>query len=507
MTCAPWAFAQQTAIAPGSETLWFRNDQATSQALALLAEMRAADRYGLHAGDYGADALTSHVVQVPANLAPGDIQRVDAELSAAILRFATHLRFGRVDAHSAGFNMEQSRPALDGPATLQHLAISRDPAAELAALEPPFLHYRLLKSALQRYRLLASDDSLTRLPPFSTRSLKGGDAYAGTPALRHLLLALGDLDPRVAEPPDPQLLDAALCAALQRFQERHGLPTDGVLGQATFRALTVPLLQRVWQLELTLERWRWLPVFTTPPIIVNIPQFRLFAFRTTEDRVADILQMPVIVGRIFPRTRTPIFMSELRYVVFRPYWDVPPSIVRNEMLAAIRKSPGYLVRNNLELVRGEGDDGAVVGVDAGSIEALERGELRLRQRPGEGNALGLIKFLMPNGYNVYLHSTPEQYLFAEAQRAFSHGCIRVADPTALAVHVLQGSGSEWSAAAVEVAMHGEDARRIALAQPIPVLVLYGTALAKEDGQVMFFNDIYGHDRRLERLLTAAAVHH
>jgi murein L,D-transpeptidase YcbB/YkuD len=248
---------------------------------------------------------------------------------------------------------------------------------------------------------------------------------------------------------------------------------------------------------------RWLPPkLATPPIIVNIPQFRLFAFRTTEDHVADILQMPVIVGRIFPRNRTPVFISEMRFVVFRPYWDVPPSIVQNEMLAPIRKSIDYLDRNDLELVRGEGDDGAVVAPDAASIEALARGELRLRQRPGEGNALGLIKFLMPNGYNVYLHSTPQQHLFNEAQRAFSHGCIRVADPLSLAVHVLRGTPGDWSLAAVEAAMHGDATQRIALASPIPVLVLYGTALAKEDGQVMFFNDIYGHDRRLERLLAA-----
>ena len=508
LACTSWAFAQQPVPVAASASLWFSNGQATSQAYALLAAMRTADRYGLRAGDYGGDELAKRMAQLSASAAPLETQQLDAAFSAAALRFATHLRFGRVNARRAGFNMAQSRPPLDGPATLQRLATSPDPALELAALEPPFLHYRLLKNALQRYRLLANDNSLTTLPPFKAHSLKCGDSYTGAAMLRQLLRALGDLDAGATEPPDPQLLDAPLCAALQRFQERHGLPADGVLGRTTFGALTVPLSQRVRQLELTLERWRWLPVFTTPPIIVNIPQFRLFAFRTTEDRVADILQMPVIVGRIFPRTRTPVFMSELRYVVFRPYWDVPPSIVQNEMLAGIRKSPDYLARNNLELVRGEGDDGTVIGVEESSVEALARGELRLRQRPGEGNALGLIKFLMPNGYNVYLHSTPEQHLFAEVQRAFSHGCIRVADPLALAVHVLRagGSGNEWTPAAVEAAMHGEDDRRIALAQPIPVLVLYGTALAKEDGQVMFFNDIYGHDRRLERLLATAATH-
>src|ERR1019366_8972999 len=191
---------------------------------------------------------------------------------------------------------------------------------------------------------------------------------------------------------------------------------------------------------------------------------------------------------------------DMRYVIFRPYWNVPPSIVRHEMLAAIRKSVDYLARNDLELVRGESDEGPVIAPDAASIDALARGELRLRQRPGVGNALGLIKFDMPNRYNVYLHSTPEQHLFDEAQRAFSHGCIRVGNPLALAAHVLRGTAGEWSPLAIEAAMHGDRTLRVPLAQPIPALVLYGTGLAKEDGQVMFFDDIYGHDRRLEHLL-------
>jgi murein L,D-transpeptidase YcbB/YkuD len=487
---------------PASALLWFRNGHPSTQALALLAQMRDAERYGLRPSDYGAEALAAQIAQ-PGLAGARDAaewQSLDGALSAAALRFATHLHSGRVNARRAGFDVEQARPAFDGAAAVRLLATGSDTLATLQALEPPFLHYRLLKVALQRYRQLDTQGGLTELPPFKPRSLREGERYAGAPALRRLLQALGDLDAREGDLSDPLLLDAGLSAALGRFQERHGLHPDGVLGRSTWRALTVPMATRVRQIELTLERWRWLPAFTRPPIIVNIPQFRLFAFRTTDDHVADILQMSVIVGRIFPRNRTPVFMSELRYVVFRPYWDVPPSIVQNEMLASIRKSLDYLARNNLELVRGQGDDGAVIAADEASVEALARGELRLRQRPGEGNALGLIKFLMPNGYNVYLHSTPEQHLFNEAQRAFSHGCIRVADPLALAVQVLHDTPGDWTPQAIEAAMHGEATQRIELAQPIPVLVLYGTALAKEDGQIMFFEDIYGHDRRLERLL-------
>ncbi len=494
------------AVEPAAPLSWFRSGQPTPQALVLLAQLRSADYYGLRSEDYDAEALASEVQPLVAARIQNEetLARLERALSAAVVRFVTHLHSGRIDPRTAGFNTFKRRPPLDAPATLRRLAESTDPVAELHALEPPFLHYRLLQDELQRYRSLARQPGLTDLPPLGSRSLRLGDRYPGAPALRQLLRALGDMNPGVSGPGDELIIDAALIAALQRFQTRHALPADSVLGAATFRALTTPLLQRVRQIELTLERWRWLAPFATPPIIVNIPQFRLYAFRSTEDRVAQMLQMPVIVGRIFPRMRTPVFESELRYLVFRPYWDVPASIVHNEMLAAIRKSPDYLARNNLELVRGGGDDGRVVEPDAANIEALAAGQLRLGQRPGDDNALGLVKFVMPNDYRVYLHATPEQHLFGATRRAYSHGCIRLGEPAQLALHVLQVSGGDWTAEAVAAAMHGSDARRVELPKPIPVLVLYGTALAKEDGQLMFFDDIYGHDRRLEALLRRAS---
>jgi murein L,D-transpeptidase YcbB/YkuD len=501
LVCTQGGAAEQ-----GTPLLWLHHGLPSAQALAVIGQMRTADRYGLRPADYDVDTLVQQMGQLATtNAGVGEARdamarNFDRTLSAAALRFITHLHSGRVSARSAGFDIEESRPAFNGPENLHRLAVSTDVAAELRSVEPPFLHYQLLKNALQRYRLPAAQSDLTQLPPFASRSLACGDHYQGAPTLRRLLRAVGDFGAHAPEPQDSQMLDAGMCAALRRFQDRHGLSPDGVLGRNTFRALTVPLSGRVRQIELTLERWRWLPPFATPPIIINIPQFRLFAFRTTQDRVADILQMPVIVGRAYPRMRTPVFMADMRYVIFRPYWNVPPSIVRHEMLAAIRKSVDYLARNDLELVRGESDEGPVIAPDAASIDALARGELRLRQRPGVGNALGLIKFDMPNRYNVYLHSTPEQHLFDEAQRAFSHGCIRVGNPLALAAHVLRGTAGEWSPLAIEAAMHGDRTLRVPLAQPIPVLVLYGTELAKEDGQVMFFDDIYGHDRRLEHLL-------
>jgi murein L,D-transpeptidase YcbB/YkuD len=318
--------------------------------------------------------------------------------------------------------------------------------------------------------------------------------------LRHLLVAIGDLPADSAAPETDLTLDPALVAALKQFQTLHGLAPDGALSKETFRHLTTPLLHRVEQIELTLERWRWLPKLETPPLFVNIPQYRLFAFGTTQDREADMLKLDVIVGKAFPNTRTPVFSEEMRYLVFRPYWDVPYSIATRELLPEIHKNPGYMDKQNLELVRGPGDDAKPVPPTQENLAALVAGTLRLRQRPGDDNALGLVKFMLPNEYNVYLHSTPAKGLFSEARRAFSHGCIRVSDPVALAEHVLKGQPGDWTREKIEAAMNGTETFRVPLTSPIPVYILYGTAIASEAGQVFFFDDVYGHDARLAALL-------
>jgi len=484
--------------------LWISGGQPTPQAIALLAQLASAADHGLDPSDYQADNLAASVERLRhAQIASqSELEPLDAALTGAALSYAHDLHFGRIDARTAGFAIGPPRPPLDSAATLSRLAGSGDAAADFAALEPPFVHYRLLESALHRYHELALQPGLTQLPQLPHRTLQLGERYQGAPALRRLLAAVGDLAAADAlvPPGEDEIMDTALMQGIVRFQGRHGLAMDGLLSRKTFQALTVPLAARAHSIELTLERWRWLPPFTAPPIIVNIPQFQLFAFRSTTDRAADIVQMPVIVGQSFRDKRTPVFVSDLRYVVFRPYWDVPASIVRREMLAPMRADPGFLERNKLEIVRGGGDDATPVTADAASIDALAAGQLRLRQRPGPDNALGLVKFVMPNDYGVYLHSTPARLLFGKARRDFSHGCIRVSDPLSLAVHVLRSNSGAWSADAVNAAMQGADAQRIKLDAPVPVMVLYATALATEAGPVLFFDDIYGYDRRLDAML-------
>jgi murein L,D-transpeptidase YcbB/YkuD len=489
-----------------SPAVWSAQGRLSPQASELLGLLGTADRYGLRPEDFGATRLNAAAADLRAESAPQDWQSFDHALTDAALRLVSELHYGRIDPRAAGFELPEARADLDVVATVIALAQSPRVSDAVTAVEPPYYHYQLLKAALQRYRDLAAAADLTPLPT-PPRSLRAGDAYVAAPALRRLLRAEGDLTPAAAAPvATSDVLDPALVAAVARYQDRHGLSADGNLGTATLAALRTPLRTRVRQIELTLERWRWLPAFASPPIIVNIPQFRLFAFATLADRAASILQMPVIVGQAYPRKETPIFVGELQYVIFRPYWDVPRSITLREMLPKIAMNAGYLERNHLEIVAGDTEETTALAPTPERIAALAAGSLRLRQLPGADNALGLIKFIFPNAHDVYLHSTPAQGLFAAARRAFSHGCIRVSDPVALASFVLRATPGDWSAARVSDAMQqGAPNHRVALRQSVPVMILYGTVMATEAGPVEFFDDIYGQDQKLERLLELPAT--
>lgn len=485
-----------------SGLLWSRGGIATAPARALVETLQSVSDYGLSAGDYDATRLATELaalsVQSPATSA--DWAGFDRELTGTALTLVRHLHFGRIDPRAAGFDMPARAEGFDAAAIVEQLAGRSDTRAVLAAAEPGYLHYRLLRQSLARYRELAALTGLTALPPLPRRSVKPGESYAGAPQLRERLAAVGDLPAQQAARTS-LVLDEDLVAAIRRFQYLHGLAEDGALGGSTLAALRVPFAQRARQIELTLERWRWVPPHKPPTLIVNIPQFRLFLIRSAIDSEAGMLRMNVIVGRQYPQLHTPIFTAAMTAVLFRPYWEVPPNIVRRELLAELRKDPRYLETHDMELAASDGQAStAALAATPENLQALAAGRLRLRQRPGPDNALGLIKFVLPNRYDVYLHSTPAQHLFAEPRRAFSHGCIRVSDPVALAAAVMEGTAGDWTAERIRSAMDGDSTFQVKLAQPVRVLILYGTAIATEDGAMHFFDDIYGQDRRLEALL-------
>lgn len=436
--------ALQAVYAPAQPLLWISDGRPTPQALALLRILQSADAYGLEPADYDADGLMG----------------LESSLAAAETR-----------------SEEAARPD-DGTMAARRLA-QLDVSLSAAALKlVSDLHYGRIDPRAAGFELGAPRPDDLDLAAVLR-------ALARSPDLTR---AFSSVEPQFHH---YRLLEQALA----RYR---ALATEQVAQQSA-------LAEDVRKIDLTLERWRWLPPFQTPPIIVNIPQFRLFAFQTTEDRAASILQMDVIVGRTFPRMRTPVFAADMKSVVFRPYWDVPRGITVREMLPKIRANPDFLAAEHLEIVQSTRAGTRILPPTEDSLEALTSGAARLRQRPGPDNALGLIKFDLPNFHDVYLHSTPAQQLFKERRRAFSHGCIRVSDPVALAAYALRETPGGWTTGKIEAAMHGTETRRVSLARPIRVMIVYATVLAKEDGEVLFFNDLYRQDRRLEQLLGLAPI--
>lgn len=468
--------------------LWLEGGRASPAAQAAVAALDVAERHGLDPEDYESARLGAWAARLAAD---EEAARFDVALSAALLRLVRSLHSGQVGARAAGAILRLSRAPFDRVAAVRAIAGGARPDSLLAAVVPRFRHYALLVEALARYRALAADTALGALPPLPRR-LRPGSAWSGVPALRHLLAALGDVPAGRAGGAGDTLYDDALAEAVRRFQARQGLTADGLIGDSTAARLRRPFAAQVRQLALTLERWRWLPDSLAPrTIVVNIPAFRLYALASGRDEEAATLAMNVVVGRSY-RHRTPTFAAALSTIVFRPFWDVPAAIARKEIRPGA--TPARLAREGYELLEGER---VVPPVPANLAAIGER--VRVRQRPGPGNALGAVKFLFPNEHAVYLHDTPARELFARSRRDFSHGCIRVAEPAALAWFLLEGQPG-WSRARVDSAMTREAPLTVPLARAAPVLIVYATAVAREDGSVYFYGDVYGYDRALDRAL-------
>ena len=306
--------------------------------------------------------------------------------------------------------------------------------------------------------------------------------------MRARLAALGDLE-RSAAADTSAVYGGALVDAVRRFQDRHGLVADGVIGRATLLQLQMPLRDRVTQIEMALARIRHEPAVDSGRfIVVNVPAFTLFAYDGGPADTVPALVMEVIVGRS-GRLSTPSLEEEVRYLDFWPDWNVPRSILTREIIPHLRRDSTYLRRQNMELVQGRD---AALGdtVNAAVIEQLEAGRLWVRQRRGPANPLGRVKFVMPNDSNVYLHDTPDKSVFARARRDLSHGCIRLERARDLAIWAMR-ERPDWTSDSVDVALAGPGFRRVMLPRPIPVIVEYVTVVAMPDGTVHFVPDIYG----------------
>ena len=477
--------------------LWLAGARPTPQAAEAIAALEEAGARGLDPADYDSERLelARRALGAREPAPPGELARFEAALSVALLRYLTHLHVGRLDPQSVTFGLDAERHRID-LATRLPAAVQQGRVRELIAeVDPDYEMVRRLERALGEYRALAGNPFL-RAPSF-VETLHPGDPTPAAGELARYLTALRDLPAGAAR--DDGRYTGALAAAIERFQARHGIDPDGVIGPVTKRALAVPPADRARQIELSLERFRWIPDLPAGRLlIVNVPAFELVARESLAAPGAPALAMNVVVGRA-GRTPTPVFIAALRSIVFRPYWNVPPSITRNEMLPKIRRDPAYLVREQLEIVASAG--GRVLPATPESLQQLAAGGARLRQRPGPDNALGNVKFLFPNRYSVYMHDTPGREIFRKSRRDFSHGCIRVEDPLGLAAWVLRDR-PEWDVEAIRAAMAGQDEQRVALRDPILVIVFYTTVIVRADGTVAFFDDLYGYDAALARALAA-----
>jgi L,D-transpeptidase YcbB len=484
----------------GWRPVWTSAGRPTRDAREALDLLRSAGDRALHPEDYDAALLERRLGELSAG-APAsakDVAWFDMALTVGLLRHLCNVHVGRVNPRniSVGINVEPKK--LDLARLVRDAVTAHRVASLVNDIGPHFAQYRSMLAAYARYRALADSD----LPVVkSSRTVKPGDPFADVAALRRRLVAFGDLpEPDAAAVVGDSTYDRLTAAAVARFQARHGLGADSVLGPATIATIDVAPAARVRQLELGIERLRWLPAFEDGPfIVVNVPSFELYAFDRVGGDGSPSLIMNVVVGKAGAGRATPLFEDEMRYIVFRPYWVIPPGILRSETLPGVRRDGGYLARNDMELYRGDGDNGPAVAATAANLSRVASGTLGIRQRPGPRNSLGLAKFIFPNDHNVYLHGTPATELFSQSRRDFSHGCIRLQDPAGLAVWVLRDS-VQWSRPQVEAAMNGRPSRRVNLARPLPVTIYYSTAVVRPGNVVAFYGDVYGHDARLERAL-------
>ena len=451
----------------------------------LLLAIRESARHGLDSGDYHLETILE-LWTARAKRNARDLADLDFLLTDAFLVLGTHLVAGRVNPESFDPEWRAVRREVDLVQALNTAIRSGQPRQVLNSLAPSHPDYGLLLSALEAYRgfqpWIAVPEDGKRIEPDDPR----------WPMVLARLEATGDL-PEGAESTD---IETAL-EAVKRFQRRHGLGDDGVVGVKTQKAMNVPLAERIRQLELNLERWRWMPQeFGERFVLVDIPAFSL----KVVERGVTVFESRVVVGRNY--RRTPVMTDTIRYLVLNPYWEVPPTLALQDKLPEIRKDLTYLERNGFQVFQGWGSEQQEIDPSTVDWQALgpKQFPYRLRQAPGPLNALGRIKFMFPNKFNVYLHDTPSRELFRRPERAASSGCIRVEKPVELAAVLLAGS-TDGTVEALERLLAREQNFTVPIRETWPVHLQYWTAAIDESGRLGFRTDIYDRDRALAEALS------
>ncbi len=476
--------------ARGFEPAWLDHDTPGKRAKALVQALVNADQHGLEPADYA----TNEILDLLDPKTDADRAELDIRLSRAALEYGNDLASGRLVPAQVDKEVFIEPKEVDPQRLLAEVVSAPDVAAYLDGLAPDTPQYDRLKQAFAKYRGIAEKGGWN--------TVSGGDT-----------LKPGMTDPRVAQlrarlhkggymaaaGDQPEVYDQMLEKAVKAFQYNHGLTPDGAVGKKTVAALNVPVRQRISQMELNMERRRWMPDdLGRKYVFVNMADFEL----KLVDEANTIHVARVIVGK--PFHRTPVLSAKMTHLVFNPYWHVPHSIASKEILPKIKTDVGYLREKNIRVFSDWSANAVEIdpaGVDWSRVSRQSFG-YKLRQDAGPRNSLGRVKFMFPNPYDVYLHDTPAKRLFSRTVRSFSHGCIRLQNPLELAVLLLKPQG-EWDRKRIDEAVASTEKQIVRLSEPVPVHITYLTAWANKDGSVNFRPDIYDRDKRLDAALTRA----
>jgi len=506
---------------------WIKSDGPSPQALKMVEIIRNSGEEALNPEDYNLEEIESTLSRMENDTErehpydEEDLAELELLLSNAFLTYGHELHYGRVNAEQINLELLSGERPVNISQLLVDATSTNDVESTLNTLMPKYPMYGKLKVSLKEYKEIAANGGWQRVP-YGDKFKKGARGNRVL-ALRERLKATGELE---SSPPDTEVFDETLDIAVKKYQESNGLYVDGVVGKSTIEALNVPVQERISQIELTMERWRLLPQYLgNRYILVNIANYHLYGVENNNESIT----MRIVVGK--PKWNTPMFSEEMTHVVMNPYWNIPPSIFKDDIAPRIRQDSGYLSKRGIDAV-GLSAPKKIVVEENGTVEVAENveatseteneesseqqlseaeiqnkkaqeeyiskvlsGNYRLRQNPGPGNPLGQIKFLFPNKHSIYLHDTPNRGFFKRAQRNFSHGCIRVEKPLDLAEFVL-ASNAEWDESRIKSNINSRKTKTVHLNQTIPVYILYFTTWVDNQGNVNFHKDIYGLDQTL-----------
>ena len=473
--------------------VWVSDDAPTERAREVLRILETSRYDGLNPDNYGIKEIRRLISSDRSD----DLAELDLRLSLSLMQFVADLGSGRTEPSTLDPELFVYPQDVDKAKAIKAAADAENIRVFVGGYRPRQVEYWRLKGVLASYRAIARAGGWPVID--DGPMLKQGDRSPRIAQLRARLMRGGDLARLVDEaaPIDPELFDQALAEAVESFQERHGLELDGHVGPNTLKALNTPIEEQIEQLVLNLERRRWMSDRVESRYVhVNLADFHL---ELIDD--GDVaFDTPVVIGSLY--NKTPVFTADMTYLVINPYWNVPKSIATKVLVPKVREDGEYLQRNGFELF--ENWNKGAEQLDSTRIDWASVGaddfSYKLRQRPGPKNALGQLKFMLPNEYNIYLHDTPQQAHFSANERSFSHGCVRVADPEGLADAILAGQ-SGWTREQIFGAVESGERTQVNLDQKLPVQITYLTAWVDEDNRVHFRNDVYQRDQILADALT------